>query len=76
MSNNDANEPVRLTDEEVGEKFGCAAGPNAPCGNYLACARIKEALASVFNVKSGAGSSDTPSGAQQENTYSHNGKMG
>ncbi len=70
-----SNAPVQLlSDDEVGEKFGCAAGPEAACGNYLACARLKEAIAGNFNVKSSAGADDEQLGVSEE--YNHDGKMG
>ena len=67
--------PVQLlSDDEVGEKFGCAAGPKAACGNYLACARLQEAIANGFNEKSGADAGNEQPVISEERT--HNGKMG
>ena len=62
-----------LSDAEVGEKFGCAAGPDAPCGHFLACARLKEAIANGFNMESGAAQERTAE--QQLPAPSANGNM-
>lgn len=63
---------VELSDDEVGDKFGCAAGPDAACGKYLACARLQEAIAGGFNVESGVKADSQPA---VEEELTHNGKM-